>query len=214
MAWMIASDENLEYLQHYGTPGMKWGVRNYIDENGTLTAAGRERYNKKSTKYTQSAGLASRKKNIEYLRERANSMDAKTQKEERKAVRKKLKEALASYRQDAKTERANYTAQNRLERAQLNQERENLKEVNRYTQYNKRMANSIERTNRFTELVGNYNKKKASEIQAKKTDMENKSKALKAENERVANMDIREATNSDNVARFQKAMKNFRKGRR
>lgn len=43
----IAKDINKNVLVHYGTKNMKWGVRKYQNEDGTLTAAGRERYRQK-----------------------------------------------------------------------------------------------------------------------------------------------------------------------
>lgn len=33
-----------DYLCHFGTKGMKWGVRRFQDENGQLTSLGRQRY--------------------------------------------------------------------------------------------------------------------------------------------------------------------------
>lgn len=36
---------NESYLAHYGVLGMKWGVRRYRNEDGTLTEAGKKRYN-------------------------------------------------------------------------------------------------------------------------------------------------------------------------
>ena len=35
-------------LMHYGIKGQKWGVRRFQDEDGSLTAAGRERYQRES----------------------------------------------------------------------------------------------------------------------------------------------------------------------
>lgn len=33
-------------LMHYGIIGMKWGIRRYQNEDGTLTSAGKQRYDK------------------------------------------------------------------------------------------------------------------------------------------------------------------------
>lgn len=39
-------------LQHFGVKGMKWGVRRYENKDGSLTPAGRKRYNDDGTKKT------------------------------------------------------------------------------------------------------------------------------------------------------------------
>ena len=39
-----------EYLAHSGIKGMKWGIRRYRNEDGTLTEAGKKRYAKMNAK--------------------------------------------------------------------------------------------------------------------------------------------------------------------
>lgn len=41
--------KNVE-LVHWGIPGMKWGIRRYQNKDGTLTAAGKKRYDKEMAK--------------------------------------------------------------------------------------------------------------------------------------------------------------------
>ena len=60
--------ENNE-LQHWGIKGMKWGVRRYQNSDGTLTAAGKKRYNKELAK------LREEKKVLENKRKTQAKMD-------------------------------------------------------------------------------------------------------------------------------------------
>ena len=40
-------------LKHYGIPGMEWGVRRYQNKDGSLTATGRKRLEKKDQKWAK-----------------------------------------------------------------------------------------------------------------------------------------------------------------
>ena len=51
-------------LYHHGVPGQKWGVRRYQNEDGTLTAEGREHYGLVGSKERNSV-RAAKKKSIE-----------------------------------------------------------------------------------------------------------------------------------------------------
>ena len=53
-AFVDPSYEN--FLMHYGTKGMRKGVRNYENYDGTLTPAGKERYSVYWTKGTNLKG--------------------------------------------------------------------------------------------------------------------------------------------------------------
>lgn len=45
------------YIAHHGIKGQKWGVRRYQNPDGSLTDAGRARYQKKAERYRRSAEL-------------------------------------------------------------------------------------------------------------------------------------------------------------
>lgn len=45
--------ENNDYLAHYGVKGMRWGVRRYRNEDGSLNARGKKKLTKLTAKYAK-----------------------------------------------------------------------------------------------------------------------------------------------------------------
>ena len=67
-------------LYHFGVKGMKWGIRRYQNKDGTLTPAGKKRYDKEMAKIKEEQRIVNNKKRTQ----------AKIDKLE--AARKKLEE--------------------------------------------------------------------------------------------------------------------------
>lgn len=69
-------------LQHYGIKGMRWGVRRYQNEDGTLTEAGKRHYQKKDDRW---------------VKRKADSIEEKAYKQSQREMKKVAKQLDRKY---------------------------------------------------------------------------------------------------------------------
>ena len=82
-----------EIIYHHGIKGMKWGVRRFQNEDGTLTSAGKKRYDDDSTqkiKETSTEEKSDHRKNLEkkYRKQGLSKEDAEKAAEKRIKIEK------------------------------------------------------------------------------------------------------------------------------
>ena len=102
-------DEEMDELYHHGIKGQHWGVRRFENKNGTLTAAGRKRYNtdedgnykKLSRSAIRKAGRSEYSKVYDKLYEKHDNPDWVHEKA--KAAQEKLESQLKSDNKEIKT---------------------------------------------------------------------------------------------------------------
>lgn len=95
---------NEDYLQHHGTKGQRWGVRRYQYKDGSLTPAGRKRYNKEMDKLkAEEQKLKAEKKVLDNKKKTQAKFDKLDEKKAKlEAEKKALKEDQKKFKKGEK----------------------------------------------------------------------------------------------------------------
>ena len=98
-----AMDAGEEYLEHHGVHGMQWGVRRFQNSDGSLTAAGRNRYGSGLRKAASKVGNKVQTSFRDYVaREKAKKQNSRNVK---KAIDERTKQAKKGWDQMTDDER-------------------------------------------------------------------------------------------------------------
>ena len=90
----LGSPDSFRYLSHYGVLGMKWGVRRFQNQDGTLKAAGKGRYDGEAMPKSQ-LGKATNKTVDSGKKVSAGSIRRQLNRNERRMARDKQRLATA-----------------------------------------------------------------------------------------------------------------------
>ena len=92
-------------LQHWGVKGMRWGVRRYQNADGTLTPAGKKRYDKEMSKLKEEAKTLRNKQRTQAKMDKLDAQRRKVEnlrKKDDELESKKDKPAVETSKKDTK----------------------------------------------------------------------------------------------------------------